>query len=79
MFCRYSCALWDSEEGGVDGDLEGAEHPLALENAQLRKIHHVLKQARLKPGARVLEFGSGWCGLAIEVMLPHKTQNLLVT
>ncbi|KAK0467776.1 cyclopropane-fatty-acyl-phospholipid synthase [Desarmillaria tabescens] len=52
----YSCALWDESEGGVRGDLEISGE----------KLHHVLRQARLKPGYRVLEFGSGWGGLAIE-------------
>ncbi|PBL01917.1 putative cyclopropane fatty acid synthase [Armillaria gallica] len=62
----YSCALWDESEGGVRGDLEIGPFPGDLEAAQRRKIHHVLRQARLKPGYRVLEFGSGWGGLAIE-------------
>ena len=42
---------------------------LGLEAAQQRKIHYVLKKARchlLKPGSRLLEFGSGWGGLAIQ-------------
>ena len=38
----------------------------ALEAAQHRKIHHVLKRLRLQRGQRLLEFGSGWGGLAIE-------------
>ncbi|TFY83856.1 hypothetical protein EWM64_g138 [Hericium alpestre] len=64
----YSCALWGEEEGGVRGDLllppNQASH--ALESAQLRKIHHVLQKARVRPGSRILEFGSGWGSLAIE-------------
>jgi len=69
----YSCALWDEDEGGVRGDItpgrvrRGDE----LETAQLRKIHHVLEKARVKPGNRLLEIGSGWGGLAIEVMTFH--------
>lgn len=62
----YSCALWADSEGGVRGDLESGPTPGDLEAAQLRKIHHVLRQARVKPGHRILEFGSGWGGLAIE-------------
>ncbi|KIL67415.1 hypothetical protein M378DRAFT_185763 [Amanita muscaria Koide BX008] len=62
----YSCALWSEAEGGVRGDLEFGPIPGDLEAAQLRKIHHVLKKARVKPGHRILEFGSGWGGLAIE-------------
>ena len=63
----YSCALWGDEEGGIDGDLVYGPSSCDLETAQLRKIHHVLNKARLRPGQRVLEFGSGWGGLAIEV------------
>ena len=65
----YSCALWSEAEGGVRGDLEMGPSPGDLEAAQLRKIHHVLDAARVKPGNRILEFGSGWGGLAIEVLL----------
>lgn len=65
----YSCALWSDAEGGVRGDLDSEKGPRAtdLENAQLRKLRHVLDKARVKPGHRILEFGSGWGGLAIEV------------
>ena len=63
----YSCALWGEAEGGVRGDLDMGPTPGDLEAAQLRKIHHVLKAARVKPGNRILEFGSGWGGLAIVV------------
>ena len=66
----YSCALWDESEGGVRGDLERGSRPGELEAAQLRKIRYVLKKARVKPGDRLLEFGSGWGGLAIEVIIP---------
>ncbi|CAA7259579.1 unnamed protein product [Cyclocybe aegerita] len=62
----YSCALWGEAEGGVRGDLEMGPSPGDLEAAQLRKIHHVLRAARVRPGHRILEFGSGWGGLAIE-------------
>ena len=63
----YSCALWGEEEGGVNGDLIFGATPNDLEFAQMRKIRYVLERARLRPGHRVLEFGSGWGGLAIEV------------
>lgn len=67
----YSCALWSAAEGGVRGDLDALDAGTVaasgdLEAAQLRKIRHVLTQARVFPGARVLEVGSGWGGLAIE-------------
>ena len=63
----YSCALWSDEEGGVLGDLTLDAKPGHLEVAQLRKIHHVLRKARVRPGHRLLEFGTGWGALAIEV------------
>ena len=63
----YSCALWSDEEGGFRGDLLPTARPLDLEAAQLRKIRHVLTTARVRPGMRVLEFGSGWGAMAIEV------------
>ena len=63
----YSCALWSDAEDGVRGDIEFGPRPGDLEAAQLRKIHYVLRKARVKPGHRVLEFGSGWGGLSIEV------------
>ncbi|KAL0062203.1 hypothetical protein AAF712_010964 [Marasmius tenuissimus] len=62
----YSCALWDDAEGGVGGDLRNGPKLGNLEDAQRRKIHHVLRTAHVRPGHRVLEFGSGWGGLAIE-------------
>ena len=63
----YSCALWSDEEGGFRGDLLPTARPSDLGTAQLRKIRHVLTMARVGPGMRVLEFGSGWGGMAIEV------------
>ncbi|KAF9782351.1 Mycolic acid cyclopropane synthetase-domain-containing protein [Thelephora terrestris] len=62
----YSCALWSDEEGGFRGDFLPTARPSDLETAQLRKIRHVLTMARVKPGMKVLEFGSGWGAMAIE-------------
>ncbi|CCL99230.1 uncharacterized protein FIBRA_01245 [Fibroporia radiculosa] len=63
----YSSALFSDEEGGVYGDMElrkcGSRD---LENAEMRKIHHFLRRARIRKGDRILEFGSGWCSTAIE-------------
>ena len=73
----YSCALWDDAEGGVRGDLTIGPTPGDLEAAQRRKIHHVLRKARVKPGHRILEFGSGWGGLAIEVSRSSLYSSLL--
>lgn len=63
----YSCALWPSEIGGVRGDLESGSSETDLEKAQLCKIAHLLKKARVRPGDRLLKFGSGWGSLAIQV------------
>ncbi|KZS88913.1 cyclopropane-fatty-acyl-phospholipid synthase [Sistotremastrum niveocremeum HHB9708] len=62
---QYSCGLWDTPEYGVKGDLLFGPTDGDLESAQERKLHHVLKAARVKPGDRVLEFGTGWGALAI--------------
>lgn len=66
----YSCPIWAEDEGGVRGDLEGCRFPGDLEAAQARKIVYILKKARLSPGDRLLEIGSGWGGLAIAVCRP---------
>ncbi|PCH33071.1 cyclopropane fatty acid synthase [Wolfiporia cocos MD-104 SS10] len=62
----YSCALWDEPEHGVRGDLTHGFREDDLHNAQIRKIHHILKRARAKPGYRLLEIGTGWGAMAIE-------------
>jgi cyclopropane-fatty-acyl-phospholipid synthase len=51
------------KETETDGEID------ALEEAQLRKIRHIIKKADIKPGHRVLEIGSGWGSFAIEVSL----------
>ncbi|KAI9448522.1 cyclopropane-fatty-acyl-phospholipid synthase [Lactarius indigo] len=62
----YSSALFSEEEGGVYGDL--------LPQRMLRKIHHVLRQARVQAGQRILEFGSGWGAVAIEAARTYKCE-----
>ncbi|KAH8113549.1 cyclopropane-fatty-acyl-phospholipid synthase [Phellopilus nigrolimitatus] len=39
----------------------------ALHEAQLRKLDHIMRRARLAPGQRVLEIGSGWGALAVRI------------
>lgn len=67
----YSCAIWSDEENGVRGDLSVGPTEGDLEAAQRRKVHHILKKARVRAGDRLLEVGSGWGAMAIEV-LSHK-------
>ncbi|KAJ7132231.1 CFS1-like protein [Mycena epipterygia] len=62
----YSAALWSDAEHGPRGDLTFGPTEGDLEDAQQRKIQHFLKKARLRPGDRLLEIGSGWGALAIE-------------
>jgi cyclopropane-fatty-acyl-phospholipid synthase len=63
----YSCAIWGDEEGGPNGDLFDGSSPGDLEAAQLRKVRHILRLAQAKPGKRLLEIGTGWGAMAIEV------------
>ncbi|WP_353507474.1 cyclopropane-fatty-acyl-phospholipid synthase family protein [Intrasporangium sp.] len=53
----YSSALFDPTSP-VEGQ--------SLEDAQLRKVHAILDEARVQEGSRVLEIGTGWGTLAIE-------------
>jgi len=62
----YSAALWGDAEHGPRGDLTFGPTEGDLEDAQQRKIHHFLNKARLRPGDRLLEIGSGWGAMAIE-------------
>ncbi len=71
----YSCALWSDAEHGVRGDLTVGPTEGDLEAAQLRKIHTIIKKARLRSGDRLLEIGSGWGAMSIEV----KWQNLYLS
>jgi cyclopropane-fatty-acyl-phospholipid synthase len=36
-----------------------------LKNAQMRKLHHIIRKAQIQPGHRILEIGSGWGSMAI--------------
>jgi len=56
---QYSCAYFKNEND-------------TLETAQNNKIDHIIKKLNLKPNQRVLDIGSGWGSLAIEIA--KKTQ-----
>jgi cyclopropane-fatty-acyl-phospholipid synthase len=58
---QYSCAYFQ------DGDE-------TLEEAQAKKKRHIAAKLLLKPGARVLDIGSGWGGLALELAKSHGVQ-----
>lgn len=51
---QYSCAYFQN----------GDE---TLEEAQLKKKRHIIAKLLLKPGMKVLDIGSGWGGLALEI------------
>jgi cyclopropane-fatty-acyl-phospholipid synthase len=57
----YSSALFET---GADGSPIAAERLLG--QAQRRKIDRLLDQARVGPGSRLLEIGTGWGELAIQ-------------
>lgn len=73
----YSCAVFPEAAGGVRGDLDGVWSADHLDVAQLHKLHMILRKARVRPGDRVLEFGTGWGSLAIEVN-PYRFSIVLV-
>ncbi len=60
---QYSCAYFKDEND-------------SLEEAQNNKIDHIIKKLNLKPNQRVLDIGSGWGSLAIEIA--KKTQCEIV-
>ena len=63
---QYSCAYFKS-----DND--------TLEEAQNNKIDHIIKKLNLKSNQKVLDIGSGWGTLAIEIAKKTKCEVLGVT
>ncbi len=59
----YSSALFATQGGAADGLPLAADHLLA--DGQRRKIDGLLDRARVGPGCRLLEVGTGWGELAI--------------
>ena len=49
----YSCPIWTHKDE-------------SLEQAQINKIHTLIKKLNSKPGQHILEVGTGWGSLAIE-------------
>ncbi len=59
----YSCALW--EEGDT------------LEQAQVRKLDHLVEQARARGARRVLDIGCGWGSLLERVVTVHEADRVV--
>ena len=63
---QYSCAYFKN-----DND--------TLEKAQTNKINHIIKKLNLKPNQKVLDIGSGWGHLALEIAKQSKCEVLGIT
>ena len=63
---QYSCAYFKSEND-------------SLEVAQNNKIQHIIKKLNLKPNQKVLDIGSGWGTLAIEIAKKTQCEVLGIT
>ena len=62
----YSCAYFKNEND-------------SLETAQNNKIDHIIKKLNLKPNQKVLDIGSGWGSLAIEIAKKTQCEVLGIT
>ena len=63
---QYSCAYFKNEND-------------SLETAQTNKINHIIKKLNLKPNQKVLDIGSGWGTLAIEIAKKSQCEVLGIT
>jgi cyclopropane-fatty-acyl-phospholipid synthase len=62
----YSCAIFKDLDGDLQRGMIGLDGE-ELQEAQVRKLNHIIRKARIFPGHRVLEIGSGWGSLAIRI------------
>ena len=63
---QYSCAYFKNRNE-------------SLETAQNNKITHIIKKLNLKPNQKLLDIGSGWGSLAIEIAKKTQCQVLGIT
>ena len=63
---QYSCAYFKNENDSLD-------------TAQNNKINHLIKKLNLKPNQKVLDIGSGWGSLAIEIAKQTKCEVTGIT
>ena len=63
---QYSCAYFKNENE-------------TIEQAQKNKMNHIIKKLHLKPNLKVLDIGSGWGTLALEIAKQSKCEVLGIT
>ena len=63
---QYSCAYFKNEND-------------TIEEAQKNKMNHIIKKLHLKPNLKILDIGSGWGTLAIEIAKQSKCEVLGIT
>ena len=63
---QYSCAYFKNENE-------------TIEQAQANKMNHIIKKLHLKPNLKVLDIGSGWGTLALEIAKQSKCEVLGIT
>ena len=63
---QYSCAYFKNDNE-------------TIEQAQKNKMNHIIKKLHLKPNLKVLDIGSGWGTLALEIAKQSKCEVLGIT